>query len=113
MHEHQQASRHAVDKRDPADVTSPRCTSFMLIIALCVSLGAVCALLATAAASQLRQRNVAALEVEVRRVWQRTSQPCVHANDATTFVSCILACCTRMPAPHPGSSTKALCCSVC
>ena len=54
----------------------------VMLIAICVSLGAVCALLATAAASQLRQRHVAALEVEVRRVGRRTSgvrQPCVLA----------------------------------
>ena len=38
----------------------------MLIIALCIGLGAICSLLVTAAASQLRHRNVAPLEVEVR-----------------------------------------------
>jgi hypothetical protein len=37
----------------------------MLIVGVCIGLSAVCALLVTAAASQLRQRNVAPLEVQV------------------------------------------------
>ena len=44
-------------------IFSPACC--MLIVGLCIGLSAVCALLVTAAASQLRQRNVAAPEVEV------------------------------------------------
>lgn len=72
----------------------------MLIIALCLALGAVCALLVTAAASQLRQRNVAPLEVEVGR-GRRYTTDLHRAHIHETMMSSSL--------PPPGPSRIAVC----